>query len=174
MKLAVVLLLAVLLAACAPLTLPEPTALPAQPEPTTDPLAPATTTPGARPQPTATVLPTTETLPLPALPVTRRPPELATVPPTTAPVVGELPPTLQEIIEADLEQRSGVTRAAFTYLRAEAVIWSDGSLGCPQRGMEYTQAVVPGYWVIIRAGEAEYDYRVTESGSFVLCQPARP
>jgi len=172
MKLAVVSLLAVLLAACAPLTLPEPTALPAQPE--LDPLASATTTPDARPQPTATLLPPTEVLPLPLPPVTRRPPELATVPPTPAPVVGELPPTLQESIEADVEQRSGVARAAFTYLRAEAVTWSDGSLGCPQPGMEYTQAVVPGYWVIIRAGEAEYDYRVTERGSFVLCQPARP
>lgn len=170
MKHLVLLVLALTLVACAPVSLPEPTTRPDQPDST--PTMPLTFTPEAKPQATARLLPT-EAPPLPPLTLTRRPPELATVPPTPAPVVGELPASLQETIEADLEERSGSARAAFVYVRAEAVIWNDGSLGCPQPGMEYTQALVPGYWVIIRVGEAEYDYRTTERGTFVLCKPAR-
>jgi hypothetical protein len=166
MKTFALLTLALMLAACAPLTLPEPTALPDQPEPTTHTPEATTATPGALPQPTAT--------PLSPLEITRRPPELATVPPTSVPVVGEVPPTLQENIEADLEQRIGIARTAFTYVRAEFVVWNDGSLGCPQPGMAYTQALVPGYWVVIRVGDAEYDYRASEGGSFMLCEPMRP
>lgn len=169
----VLLTLALLLAACAPLTLPEATALPGQPNPTT--LSPeiATATPGALPQPTATLLPPADALTPTPPQITRRPPELATVPPTLAPVVGEAPATLRESIEADLEQRTGVARADFEYVRAEAVMWNDGSLGCPQPGMAYTQALVPGYWIVIRAGGAEFDYRAAESGYFVLCEPMR-
>jgi hypothetical protein len=31
-------------------------------------------------------------------------------------------------------------------------VWNDGSLGCPEPGMMYTQALVNGYWLIIEAG----------------------
>jgi hypothetical protein len=30
-------------------------------------------------------------------------------------------------------------------VRAEPVDWPDGSLGCPRKGMAYTQAIVPGW-----------------------------
>ncbi|MCS6909965.1 MAG: hypothetical protein NZM11_05275 [Anaerolineales bacterium] len=168
----VLLTLAPLLAACAPLTLPEPIMSPSQPDFTT--LSPKTATlpPDNLPQPTATPWPPANAL-TPAPQMTRRLPVPLTMPPTLAPVVGELPATLRESIEADLEQRSGVTRAAFTYVRAEAMVWNDGSLGCPQPGMAYTQALVPGYWVVIRVGDAEFDYRVAESGYFILCEPRR-
>ena len=43
-------------------------------------------------------------------------------------------------------------RADLKVLSAEAVTWSDGSLGCPEPGMMYTQALVPGYRVQIRGG----------------------
>ena len=36
-------------------------------------------------------------------------------------------------------------------VRAEPVVWNDGSLGCPEPGMMYTQALLNGYWVIIDA-----------------------
>jgi hypothetical protein len=173
MKYSILLSLALMAAACAPLALPEPTTQPGQPDPATNPAESSIATPGALLQPTAPLLPADAGTP-PAITLTRRPPELVTVPPTPAPVVGELPAALRESIEADVEQRSGVARTAFEYIRAEAIIWNDGSLGCPQPGVEYTQALVPGFWVVIRTGEAEYDYRVTERGGFVLCEPARP
>ncbi|MDW8325617.1 MAG: hypothetical protein RMK99_03535 [Anaerolineales bacterium] len=167
-------MLALLLAACAPLSLPEPTMSPGQPDPTTSLPEIVMLPPDNLPQPTATPLPPADALTLPLPQLMHRPPEPATVPPTPAPVVGELPATLRESIEADLEQRTGVSRSAFTYLRAEAIVWNDGSLGCPQPGMMYTQALVPGYWVVIRAGDAEFDYRAAESGYFILCEPKRP
>jgi hypothetical protein len=56
-------------------------------------------------------------------------------------------------------------------VRAEAVVWNDGSLGCPEPGMQYTQALVNGYWVQVRAAERMYDFRARRDGSFRLCPP---
>ena len=54
-------------------------------------------------------------------------------------------------------------------VRAESALWNDGSLGCPEPGMVYTQAVVNGYWVVIKAAGETYDFRVGPRGSFRLC-----
>lgn len=86
------------------------------------------------------------------------------------PVVGEVPAALQAQLLADLEQRTGAQRSAFVLVRAEAVIWNDGSLGCPKPGEVYIQALVNGYWVVYRIGEREYDYRAAENGVFFLCE----
>ena len=64
--------------------------------------------------------------------------------------------------------------AAATVVTAEAVEWSDGSLGCPEPGMMYTQAITPGYHVVISVGGVEYDYRATDAGQVRLCQDAGP
>ena len=58
-------------------------------------------------------------------------------------------------------------------VRAEAVVWNDGSLGCPEPGMEYTQALINGYWVVIKAAGQTYDFRVDRGGSFRLCPEGR-
>jgi hypothetical protein len=58
-------------------------------------------------------------------------------------------------------------------VRAEAVVWNDGSLGCPEPGIEYTQALVNGYWVVISAAAQTYDFRVSRDGSFRLCPAGR-
>jgi hypothetical protein len=52
---------------------------------------------------------------------------------------------------------------------AAPVTWSDGSLGCPRPDMSYTQALVPGYRIRIRAGERLLDYHASQRGQFVLC-----
>jgi hypothetical protein len=86
------------------------------------------------------------------------------------PVTGEAPIGLLEDIRADLAEKSGAALEAMVVIRDQAVTWSDGSLGCPQPGMMYTQALVPGYWVVLQVGEVEYDYHAAESGYFVLCE----
>ena len=58
-------------------------------------------------------------------------------------------------------------------VRAESALWNDGSLGCPEPGMVYTQAVVNGYWVVIKAAGKTYDFRVGPRGSFRLCPPGQ-
>ena len=55
-------------------------------------------------------------------------------------------------------------------VRAEAVVWNDGSLGCPQPGEFYIQILVNGYWVISQVEGVEYDYRANDSGFFTLCE----
>ena len=54
---------------------------------------------------------------------------------------------------------ANVPREQLIIVRAQAVVWNDGSLGCPEPGMQYTQALINGYWVVIRAPEHTYDFR---------------
>jgi hypothetical protein len=85
-------------------------------------------------------------------------------------VIGEVPEDLLEAILADAAERTGLPPEAFTVVRAEAVVWSDGSLGCPQPDMLYTQAPVDGYWIVLEAGDKHLDCRAAESGFFSLCE----
>ena len=88
----------------------------------------------------------------------------------TAPVTGEVPDELLDKVMADLKQRTGAGRAEFTVQRAEQVQWNDGSLGCPEQGQAYTQAIVPGFWIVIDYQGSASDYRASERGYFVLCK----
>lgn len=97
------------------------------------------------------------------------------VPTTEPPIVGEIPADLMAKLSDDVQKRAGVAAEAIVTLRAEAVTWDDGSLGCPQPGMFYTQALVDGYWVVLQVGDVVYDYRTSGTAYFVLCeQPSIP
>jgi hypothetical protein len=98
------------------------------------------------------------------------PPAPAAVSP--APVVASLA-AVTEAALADAARRSGLEQGALKVLSAAAVTWSDGSLGCPQPGMMYTQALVPGYRVRIEAGGQVLDYHVGTSGQPTLCPVAQ-
>lgn len=74
---------------------------------------------------------------------------------------------------ADAARRTGIAADSLVLVSAEAVTWSDGSLGCPQPGMMYTQALVPGYRVRLRGPAGEMDYHASASGSLVLCPAGR-
>lgn len=73
-------------------------------------------------------------------------------------------------IIADAASLVGIDVIGVEVVSAAAVTWTDGSLGCPQPGMFYTQAVVDGGQVIVRAGETELDYRVGRNGGFMICE----
>ena len=93
---------------------------------------------------------------------------------TPGPVRPEVPmnPTLESITATVLEDaasRTGLARASLKVESATAVTWSDGSLGCPQPGMSYTMALVPGYRIRVRAGEQVLDYHASQRGYFMLC-----
>jgi hypothetical protein len=92
-------------------------------------------------------------------------------PPRTPPEV-RMNATLESITDAVLDDAahvSGVQRSALTIVSTETVTWSDGSLGCPQPGMIYTQALVPGYRIRVRAGERILDYHTNRRGYWILC-----
>lgn len=86
------------------------------------------------------------------------------------PITGQVPAALLEEIIADASDRTGVEPAAIVTVQAQVVTWPDGSLGCPEPDVAYTQALVPGYWVVLDAGDTMLDYRVGRAGSFILCE----
>lgn len=70
----------------------------------------------------------------------------------------------------DLASRLDIDRAEIEVVAFEAVTWRDGSLGCPQPDMMYTQALVDGYVVQLRAGEETYQYHGENGADPFLCE----
>lgn len=154
---AIVLLVGVLiLASCTPAaeqSNPEPTPTAAAEETAVPTPSPAPTVPPPTEEPYPVTEPTTD--PLPNLPEDG---------------AGEVDSQLLAQIIADAAQRSGAAPEDIQIVRAESTTWRDGSLGCPQPGMMYTQALVEGYWIVLEADGQTYDYRATQRGTFRLCE----
>lgn len=146
--------------------------------------APDAAAPDAR-EGSPTVVATAGVLPIPTETVTAtalpdREVRLLTPPPSTPepivtleklmPVTGQVPQDLLKQMVDDLSERLGVSAGAIVVQRAEAVVWRDGSLGCPQPGRNYTQALVNGYRVTLAAGDQVYHYHASDSGYFFLCE----
>jgi hypothetical protein len=90
--------------------------------------------------------------------------------PENEPLAGEVPENILKEIIADLVQRTGADRGDIQVVRGEAVVWNDGSLGCPKPGEFYIQMMINGYWVVLQVEGVEFDYRVNDSGYFTLCE----
>ena len=73
----------------------------------------------------------------------------------------------------DAANRPTTARAGIKVLSEEAVTRPAGSLGCPQPGMMYTQALVPGYRIVLQAGEQILNYHAMSRGRPVFCQAGR-
>lgn len=89
-------------------------------------------------------------------------------------ISGDVPEDLVRQVVEDAALRAGADPNEVAITLAEAVTWSDGSLGCPKPGMAYTQALVPGYRVVIEAEDEEMSYHASSSGDFVFCQNPQP
>ena len=74
---------------------------------------------------------------------------------------------------ADLAERESVEPDAVTVAGHQTVTWSDGSLGCPQPGMMYTQALVPGHLLVLEVDGQLFSYhsgdRGAQAGQFTYC-----
>ena len=88
-------------------------------------------------------------------------------------VDGFPPELLAEIVSAGARE-AGVETDAVDVVVAEAVTWSDGSIGCPEPGMMYTQALVPGYRVVLEVDGRQLNFHATEPGDFRFCPNPRP
>ncbi len=85
-------------------------------------------------------------------------------------------PQLQAMVQlalADTARRRQLTPSTLQVALAEAVTWPDGSLGCPQPGMLYTQALVPGYRIRILAGNETLEYHASQRGQPAYCPASR-
>jgi hypothetical protein len=85
-------------------------------------------------------------------------------------IVGEVPDAVLTAIKADLAEKLGADVVEINIVTARSVTWNDGSLGCPRPDQAYTQALVPGYHVVLELAGIEYDYRAAETGFFFLCE----
>lgn len=100
-------------------------------------------------------------------------------PQAAAETTGEVPPQLLALFQDDLARRALVRHEAITVVSATEQEWSSGAMGCPQPGMMYTQALVPGYRVVLKANGENYAYHSDRRGNFVVCangqafQPAK-
>ncbi|MRD46148.1 hypothetical protein [Caenimonas koreensis] len=63
--------------------------------------------------------------------------------------------------------------ATIELLTADNATWPDSSLGCPVKGMNYTDALVPGYRVRLRINGEMWDYHASKRGGLVLCPISR-
>ncbi len=97
--------------------------------------------------------------------------------PTLAPVLagnGIIPAEMLAAMIADLASRAGVPPTEVSVLKAEAVTWPDGSLGCPREGMLYPQVLIDGFRATLSAAGSEYAYHGDGRGNFVYCANPAP
>ena len=88
---------------------------------------------------------------------------------------GEVPPETVNKVKGDLVKRINAEQDSIDVLHAESLIWNDGSLGCGKPGQMYTQALIPGYRIILGHAGQQFDYRTSRQGLFILCdQPHLP
>jgi len=115
---------------------------------------------GAGPEPDAGVETTT------TVPITSTTPETETsTMPTTEPE--QLPIVAPARI--DLAERLGVDPEDLEVVTAQEVTWPDGSLGCPEPGMSYTQSLVEGSKVVLGHDGRVYVYHAGDDGEPFLC-----
>ena len=85
-------------------------------------------------------------------------------------------PGLQTAIDAavaEAARRTGLDPRALKIISAETVIWPDGSLGCPEPGVVYTMAPVPGYRIRIEVTGRVLDYHAARRGDPLFCPQGR-
>ncbi len=80
-----------------------------------------------------------------------------------------VPREVRRAVVADAARRFKVAESAVVLGQAEQVTWSDGSLGCPQRGQMYTQNLVAGYRIVAITSEGQMVYHTDSQGFVVTC-----
>jgi hypothetical protein len=83
--------------------------------------------------------------------------EETTVDPTTSPSASPAPRDVVRAVD-DLAAGLGVDAGEVEVVSVEEVTWRDGSRGCAQPGMAYTQALIDGSRITLRAGGRTYEY----------------
>ncbi len=74
----------------------------------------------------------------------------------------------------DLAERLDITTDEITLVSAEAVVWPDASLGCPQPDMLYRQVPEDGALIILRVDDREYEYHSGGGRDPFLCEQQEP
>lgn len=135
--------------------------------------APTPSTQWATPAPqlTATVPPSNAPIPFPATPSAVSTP--TTAPPT--PEAGGIPAAVESVRLALIGQLRVKDQSEVRVVSWEHVDWPNGCLGIPIRDTMCTEAIVPGYRVVLEIkGGLRYEYRTNRDGSLILLAAAPP
>ncbi len=62
----------------------------------------------------------------------------------------------------------GVDVGEVSFVSTEAVDWPDGCLGAARPGMMCTQALVPGWRIVMESGGLQYEYRTNQDASQIV------
>ncbi len=91
---------------------------------------------------------------------------------------GETGSEIDEMVDAaiaDLADLLSVDTDAITVVTAESVTWRDGSMGCPEPGMSYTQALVDGVRIELMVDGSSHWYHQGGSNPVRHCDdPQEP
>ena len=79
-----------------------------------------------------------------------------------------LPAGVEKAVQEALEEQAGIAPRDAVIISAEARTWNDSSLGCPEPGKFYAQALVEGYKIAVRVGDEMYEVH-TGNGRAVIC-----
>jgi hypothetical protein len=90
---------------------------------------------------------------------------------TTAPTPPSRSPT--DIASADLATRLDISIDEIEIVSVEEVTWPDGALGCPEPDRMYTQALVNGSRILLRAAGIVHEYHSGRGDDPFYCPPAR-
>lgn len=80
----------------------------------------------------------------------------------------------EDLAVQDAADRAGLDAADVEVVTNEAVTWSDGSLGCPEPGQFYTQALVEGYRIVVEAGTETFEYHGAAGQAPAYCADPQP
>jgi hypothetical protein len=73
----------------------------------------------------------------------------------------------------DLASRLGIDRGSIQIQEARRVTWRSGAIGCPQPGLGYTQALVPGLRITLRSDGRTFHYHAAGNGQPFHCPSER-
>ena len=108
---------------------------------------------------------------LPA-PVLDQPVSTKSTPPPMTITQHPVPKAVMTRLYKEVAELSGIDASQITLERAEEATWGDTSLGCPQANVDYLQRIVSGYWVVMHAGQQEFDYRIDHNLGHHRCTGA--
>jgi hypothetical protein len=73
----------------------------------------------------------------------------------------------------NLANRAGISADKIVVSEARVVNWGSSAIGCPQTGMSYTQAIVPGVQLLLKANGITYHYHGHKGGKLIFCPDNR-
>ncbi|NJN16769.1 MAG: hypothetical protein HC822_11105 [Oscillochloris sp.] len=85
-------------------------------------------------------------------------PQRPSDPQNTSPNVNPALAPLVDQARADLAARLSIAADQIETIEAQAVIWPDGSIGCPEPGVNYMQVLTEGAFISLRASGTIYNY----------------